>query len=138
MDVHRHRRIQGRSPKSDGQKETSKKSSNNALKVKYISSPMRVKTSPSRFRSIVQKLTGKNSDAERCIAAADYDDRFHEVTDDFIGTPYAETMERHGRDGFYPVGVFSSTLPPTEVSPGMYYPYQMEFLQSYDQHMQNL
>lgn len=39
-----------------------KRKSNNSLKVVYISSPMKVKTSASRFRSLVQQLTGKNSD----------------------------------------------------------------------------
>ncbi|KAL1552942.1 sigma factor binding protein 2, chloroplastic-like [Salvia divinorum] len=35
------------------------------LKVVYISSPMKVKTSASRFRSLVQELTGKNSDVSQ-------------------------------------------------------------------------
>ncbi|XP_023514832.1 sigma factor binding protein 1, chloroplastic-like [Cucurbita pepo subsp. pepo] len=34
------------------------------FKVVYISSPMKVKTSASKFRSLVQKLTGQDSDAE--------------------------------------------------------------------------
>ncbi|XP_057807912.1 uncharacterized protein LOC131022442 [Salvia miltiorrhiza] len=33
-----------------------------SLKVVYISSPMKVRTSAARFRSLVQELTGKNSD----------------------------------------------------------------------------
>ncbi|KAL1564327.1 sigma factor binding protein 1, chloroplastic-like [Salvia divinorum] len=32
------------------------------LKVVYISSPMKVRTSQARFRALVQELTGKNSD----------------------------------------------------------------------------
>lgn len=39
-----------------------RKNKNDPLKVVYISSPMKVKTSASRFRSLVQQLTGKNSD----------------------------------------------------------------------------
>ncbi|XP_062093108.1 sigma factor binding protein 1, chloroplastic-like [Humulus lupulus] len=35
------------------------------VKVVYISSPMKVKTSASEFRALVQELTGINSDAER-------------------------------------------------------------------------
>lgn len=31
----------------------------------YISSPMKVKTSASEFRALVQELTGRDSDAER-------------------------------------------------------------------------
>ncbi|XP_038892750.1 sigma factor binding protein 1, chloroplastic-like [Benincasa hispida] len=43
----------------------SKKSAAANFKVVYISSPMKVKTSASKFRSLVQKLTGQDSDAER-------------------------------------------------------------------------
>lgn len=43
-------------------KKGKKKNINDPLKVVYISSPMKVKTSVSRFRSLVQQLTGKNSD----------------------------------------------------------------------------
>ncbi|KAL9175405.1 hypothetical protein ABFS82_02G110000 [Erythranthe guttata] len=39
----------------------SKKKRDNSLKVVYISSPMKVRTSASRFRSLVQQLTGKDS-----------------------------------------------------------------------------
>ena len=39
-----------------------KKKRNQSLKVVYISSPMKVRTSASRFRALVQQLTGKNSD----------------------------------------------------------------------------
>lgn len=39
-----------------------KKNNEDQLKVVYISSPMKVKTSASKFRSLVQELTGKNSD----------------------------------------------------------------------------
>ncbi|EYU42924.1 hypothetical protein MIMGU_mgv1a015864mg [Erythranthe guttata] len=44
------------------QKKSVKRKNNNSLKVVYISSPMKVKTSASKFRSLVQQLTGKNSD----------------------------------------------------------------------------
>ncbi|XP_055814972.1 sigma factor binding protein 2, chloroplastic-like [Solanum dulcamara] len=37
------------------------------IKVVYISTPMKVKTSASRFRSLVQELTGRNSDIERIM-----------------------------------------------------------------------
>ncbi|KAF5733644.1 hypothetical protein HS088_TW16G00084 [Tripterygium wilfordii] len=44
-------------------------SSNNkkALKVVYISSPMKVKTCASKFRALVQELTGKDSDTARMM-----------------------------------------------------------------------
>lgn len=40
---------------------------NKSIKVVYISSPMKVKTSASEFRALVQELTGINSDAERFL-----------------------------------------------------------------------
>ncbi|KAL1535131.1 sigma factor binding protein 1, chloroplastic-like [Salvia divinorum] len=39
-----------------------KKKRHQSLKVVYISSPMKVRTSAARFRALVQQLTGKNSD----------------------------------------------------------------------------
>ncbi|XP_023542375.1 sigma factor binding protein 1, chloroplastic-like [Cucurbita pepo subsp. pepo] len=59
-------------------KRRSRKSAAADFKVVYISNPMKVKTSASRFRSLVQKLTGLDSDAERfmeLIAAAASSDR---------------------------------------------------------------
>ncbi|KDP40549.1 hypothetical protein JCGZ_24548 [Jatropha curcas] len=41
------------------------KRSKKAIKVVYISSPMKVQTSASKFRALVQELTGKDSDAAR-------------------------------------------------------------------------
>ncbi|KAL7120382.1 hypothetical protein ACP275_02G119000 [Erythranthe tilingii] len=60
----------------------SKKRRDNSLKVVYISSPMKVRTSASRFRSLVQQLTGKNSYVARYMEsdttrASD----FHEIID---------------------------------------------------------
>lgn len=37
------------------------------VKVVYISTPMKVKTSASRFRSLVQELTGRHSDIARIM-----------------------------------------------------------------------
>ncbi|BFG20505.1 hypothetical protein CerSpe_067790 [Prunus speciosa] len=42
-----------------------KRSRSKGVKVVYISSPMKVKTSASKFRALVQELTGRDSDAER-------------------------------------------------------------------------
>ncbi|CAH9085492.1 unnamed protein product [Cuscuta epithymum] len=47
------------------------------VKVVYISSPMKVKTSASRFRSLVQQLTGRHSDIARIMetnGATDFSD----------------------------------------------------------------
>ncbi|KAI3445152.1 hypothetical protein Pfo_001817 [Paulownia fortunei] len=46
-----------------------RRKSNDSLKVVYISSPMKVKTSASKFRFLVQQLTGKNSDIARYMEA---------------------------------------------------------------------
>ncbi|EXB62680.1 hypothetical protein L484_023976 [Morus notabilis] len=47
------------------QKQFKRSRRNKGVKVVYISSPMKVKTSASEFRALVQELTGRNSDAER-------------------------------------------------------------------------
>lgn len=39
------------------------------VKVVYISSPVKVKTSASRFRALVQELTGRDSDVSRYVEA---------------------------------------------------------------------
>ncbi|KAK1319345.1 hypothetical protein QJS10_CPB04g00499 [Acorus calamus] len=49
-----------RSPKQQPTKAKKK-----PIKVVYISNPMRVETSPSEFRSLVQELTGQDSDVSR-------------------------------------------------------------------------
>ena len=50
-----------------GGKRSHTRRSKKAIKVVYISSPMKVKTSASEFRALVQELTGKDSDAERFL-----------------------------------------------------------------------
>ncbi|GFP93232.1 sigma factor binding protein 1 chloroplastic [Phtheirospermum japonicum] len=60
-----------RSVKSQKKNYKGKRKNEESLKVVYISSPMKVKTSASQFRSLVQQLTGKNSDI------AQYN--FHEI-----------------------------------------------------------
>ncbi|OAY36251.1 sigma factor binding protein 1, chloroplastic [Manihot esculenta] len=42
-----------------------RRSTKKGVKVVYISSPMKVETSASKFRALVQELTGKDSDAAR-------------------------------------------------------------------------
>ncbi|KAJ9190546.1 hypothetical protein P3X46_001733 [Hevea brasiliensis] len=46
-------------------KQSRRRSAKKGIKVVYISSPMKVETSASKFRALVQELTGKDSDAER-------------------------------------------------------------------------
>ncbi|XP_061997985.1 sigma factor binding protein 2, chloroplastic-like [Rosa rugosa] len=52
--------VNNRSPKQSKRSRSSK-----GVKVVYISSPMKVQTSASKFRALVQELTGRDSDAER-------------------------------------------------------------------------
>lgn len=52
-----------------------------AVKVVYISTPMKVKTSASRFRSLVQELTGRHSDIARIMEANDGATDFEAFTD---------------------------------------------------------
>ncbi|KAH0670659.1 hypothetical protein KY290_026046 [Solanum tuberosum] len=60
------------------------------VKVVYISTPMKVKTSASRFRSLVQELTGRDSDIERIMetngSITEYED-IHRERDDFNELP---------------------------------------------------
>ncbi|KAL0425428.1 UNVERIFIED_CONTAM: hypothetical protein Sradi_1077600 [Sesamum radiatum] len=62
-----------------------KPKSKDSLKVTYISSPMKVKTSACRFRSLVQQLTGKNSDISRYVESNYWADGFHEIGRDDVG-----------------------------------------------------
>ncbi|XP_028788245.1 uncharacterized protein LOC114744215 [Neltuma alba] len=60
---------------------SSHQKSQKGIKVTYISSPMKVKTSASNFRDLVQKLTGKSSN----VAEANFmeEARNHENDDDY-------------------------------------------------------
>lgn len=57
------------------------KRSRKGIKVVYISSPMKVKTSASEFRALVQELTGRDSDAVGLMEANNASD------DTIINTP---------------------------------------------------
>ncbi|KAL2491792.1 vq domain-containing protein [Abeliophyllum distichum] len=70
---------------SHKKKTKSKRSNKNSLKVVYISSPMKVKTSATRFRSLVQELTGRHSDVSRFMESNDSND-FHEFDDNSDGS----------------------------------------------------
>ncbi|PIM98866.1 hypothetical protein CDL12_28650 [Handroanthus impetiginosus] len=72
-------------------KNKGKQKNKSSLKVVYISSPMKVKTSASNFRSLVQQLTGKNSDVSQYMEDTnngefhdfDYDDDVKEKSDEY-------------------------------------------------------
>ncbi|CAN4111377.1 unnamed protein product [Withania somnifera] len=62
------------------------------VKVVYISTPMKVKTSAARFRSLVQELTGRHSDIARIMetneaATAEFEDIHREQKDDVNKLP---------------------------------------------------
>lgn len=65
---------------SDKKKTKSKRNINNSLKVVYISSPMKVKTSATRFRSLVQELTGRHSNVSQFMDS-NVCTGFHEVNE---------------------------------------------------------
>ncbi|GMP41119.1 hypothetical protein CsSME_00011324 [Camellia sinensis var. sinensis] len=48
-------------------KSSKRKSSEISVKVVHISSPVKVKTSASKFRALVQELTGRDSDVSRFV-----------------------------------------------------------------------
>ncbi|KAG8391107.1 hypothetical protein BUALT_Bualt01G0153600 [Buddleja alternifolia] len=74
-----------------------KRKNDNSLKVVYISSPMKVKTSASRFRSLVQQLTGKNSDVSRYIEAdTNRASDFHEIDCEDDGMLAKEVSDHQG------------------------------------------
>ncbi|KAG6421799.1 hypothetical protein SASPL_118356 [Salvia splendens] len=69
----------GHHPLPPVSKKKPSKKRDESLKVVYISSPMKVRTSQARFRALVQELTGKNSDIAPYMdsdgaALADYRD----------------------------------------------------------------
>lgn len=75
MDVHgvsEHKTVKA---KKEGKRRSALSSSSSStrkrgVKVVYISSPMKVKTSASEFRMIVQELTGRDSDVVRIMESA--------------------------------------------------------------------
>ena len=63
-------------------KKQPKRTTKKPIKVVYISTPMKVKTSASKFRDLVQELTGQDSDTTRYVevngaATADGDANCH-------------------------------------------------------------
>ncbi|KAL7083765.1 hypothetical protein ACP275_14G182600 [Erythranthe tilingii] len=128
------------------------KRKNNSLKVVYISSPMKVKTSASRFRSLVQQLTGKNSDISQYMEgdnningevfrdfceidrslANDHDRMFSSISpsddtttssESLLGPPFEDVFTSQMKEQFE--GIFSSD--------SFYDPLQIDLLGSYEE-----
>ena len=68
-----------------------------AMKVVYISTPMKVKTSASKFRAIVQELTGRESDVVGIMES--YGDRDTWILSDHH---HQQQQQRDGHDGVFP------------------------------------
>ncbi|KAG9129348.1 hypothetical protein Leryth_016639 [Lithospermum erythrorhizon] len=81
------------------------KRENASIKVVYISTPMKVKTSASRFRALVQELTGRDSDVATLMMEADHSTKFKE---------YEEIPEEFGQGASY---LLPSILKHEEKSP---------------------
>ncbi|XP_042471304.1 sigma factor binding protein 2, chloroplastic-like isoform X2 [Zingiber officinale] len=76
---------------------TKKKKKKNKLqqliKVVYISNPMKVKATVAEFRSVVQGLTGRDSDLESSLS------KYGAVAVDYYGTPDLPPQEEEPCDG---------------------------------------
>ncbi|KAJ8529339.1 hypothetical protein K7X08_036174 [Anisodus acutangulus] len=71
------------------------------VKIVYISTPMKVQTSASRFRSLVQELTGRDSDIAR-IMETNWVTEFEDIN--------------HGREGVNELPAKSSSPSPSSTS----------------------
>lgn len=86
--------VLGVNPIMKNQKQQGKRSSGSkkGIKVVYISTPMKVKTSAAEFRALVQELTGRDSDTAGFMEtnhinashAVDHHRRRHMVADDQV------------------------------------------------------
>lgn len=85
--------VNNRSPKQSKRSRASKD-----VKVVYISSPMKVKTSASEFRALVQELTGRDSDAERFMETNGGDN--HQNVHEFSHEKQLKTAADHDHRGF--------------------------------------
>ncbi|XP_022747199.1 sigma factor binding protein 1, chloroplastic-like [Durio zibethinus] len=65
-------RLQG--SKAAKKAKSKKKNNKKPIKVVYISNPMKVKTSPSKFRALVQELTGQDAELADPTKFTDTDD----------------------------------------------------------------
>jgi len=71
-----------------------------AMKVVYISTPMKVKTSASKFRAIVQELTGRESDVVGIMES--YGGRDTWILSDHHRRRHQQQQQRHDHDGVFP------------------------------------
>ena len=77
------------------------KKTKKGIKVVYISSPMKVKTSASEFRALVQELTGKDSDTARYMD--DVNGADHNSSDDQRFELQRGQMDYHSPSSFVPM-----------------------------------
>lgn len=94
-------------------KTKSKRNVKSSLKVVYISSPMKVKTSAMRFRSLVQELTGRHSDVSRFMES-DGCNGFHEFDDQSGGNLLPKTLIDDSTQNESPTSSDSTPLEPMD------------------------
>lgn len=93
-----------RKPSPKQKKKTSTSSTNKPIKVRYISNPMRVETCASKFRELVQELTGQDAvDLQPDTEFSDHqpsptpenfvETRVEQPYDDRVGTEYYEPLD---------------------------------------------
>lgn len=92
--------------KREGKRRTSSRKS--GVKVVYISSPMKVKTSASEFRMIVQELTGRDSDVVRIMEATTNDSTDHHRTGNSSHLSTAHHEKQHQFNGTVYYGLSDS------------------------------
>lgn len=97
-------------------KRQAKKISKKPIKVVYISTPMKVKTSASKFRDLVQELTGRDSDTTRYVEVNGSDEeaclhfpdqQFRTMVDDVasgfpLSNSYCKLLQPYSESSFNP------------------------------------
>lgn len=78
-------------------KSKQKRSADSSLKVVYISSPMKVKTSASRFRTLVQELTGRDSDISRFMDTNAREAEDFEILPENYGVSNSRNNNNHNK-----------------------------------------
>ncbi|KAM3685802.1 hypothetical protein ACB098_11G149700 [Castanea mollissima] len=99
------------------------KRSKKGIKVVYIASPMKVETSASKFRDLVQELTGQDSDTARYMEANGGD--HHQDSFNFSDQQFGVDINR---------GI-SNKLPLSN-SRGEFMPYPESIFKSFNEHLQ--
>ncbi|XP_059428007.1 sigma factor binding protein 1, chloroplastic-like [Corylus avellana] len=98
-----------------------KSKKNNPIKVVYISNPMKVKTSASQFRALVQELTGQDAELPdpakfQCPDGVDAGGRHHQQVSDDHDHHHPMMMNHHSLEEVVPL------VDPSHGQPGQFEP----------------